>query len=90
MAKRRKPGRPRRIPEPVEFGPLLTVAEAAQCLGISESAMRRAVYQHDVPVMRFGRCMRLSQAVVERILKAGEFEAGRLCVDKCYLKTEII
>lgn len=80
MAKR-KPGRPRRTPHPSEFGPLLTVAEAAQCLGISESAMRRAVYQHNVPVMRFGRCMKLSQTVVERILDAGEFEAGRLRLD---------
>ena len=77
MAKR-KPGRPRRIPQPSEYGPLLTVAEAAQCLNISESAMRRAIYQHDIPVMRFGRCMKLSQIVIERILEAGEFEAGRV------------
>ena len=80
MAKR-KPGRPRRIPAPTEYGPLLTVAEAARCLAISESAMRRAIYQHDIPVLRFGRVMRLSQAVVQRILAAGEFEAGRLSDD---------
>lgn len=80
MAKR-KPGRPRRIPAPTEYGPLLTVAEAARCLAVSESAMRRAIYQHNLPVMRFGRCMKLSQAVVQRILAAGEFEAGRLTED---------
>ena len=71
MAKR-KPGRPRRIPAPTE---------AARCLAVSESAMRRAIYQHDIPVLRFGRVMRLSQAVVQRILAAGEFEAGRLSGD---------
>jgi len=43
--------------------------------------MRRAIYQHNLPVMRFGRCMKLSQAVVQRILAAGEFEAGRLTED---------
>ena len=80
MAKR-KPGRPRRIPAPTEYGPLLTVAEAVRCLAVSESAMRRAIYQHNLPVMRFGRCMKLSQAVVQRILAAGEFEAGRLTED---------
>lgn len=77
MAKR-KPGRPPRIPDPTEYGPLLSVAEAAKCLAVSESAMRRAIYQHSIPVMRFGRCMKLTQAVVQRILEAGEFEAGRL------------
>jgi len=34
-----------------------------------------------VSAIEIGRCMKLSQAVVQRILAAGEFEAGRLTED---------
>ena len=73
----RKPGRPKRIPSPEEFGQMLTIEEAGSCLGLSYQQMRRAVYDHDIPTLKFGRVQKISRAVINRILDAGEFSAGR-------------
>lgn len=64
---RRKRGRPRRIPEPSEFGELLTIDEAAQCLGISYSAMARCMNQNNLPILRFGNHRKLSRGLVESL-----------------------
>lgn len=73
----RKPGRPKRIPQPEEFGQMLTIEEAGSCLGLSYQQMRRAVYDHNIPTLKFGRVQKISRAVINRILDAGEFSAGR-------------
>ena len=64
---KRKRGRPRRIPEPAEFGELLTIDEAAQCLGISYSAMARCVHQNNLPILRFGNHRKLSRGLVQSL-----------------------
>ena len=74
----KKPGRPKNPPKPSEFGPLMNMEEAGQCLGISYMQMRAAISYHNIPVMRIGKAVRIARSVVERILEAGEFEAGRV------------
>lgn len=64
---KRKKGRPRRIPEPSEFGELLTIDEAAQCLGISYSAMARCVHQNNLPILKFGNHRKLSRGLVQSL-----------------------
>lgn len=77
----KKPGRPKSAPKPSEFGLLMNMEEAGQCLGISYMQMRAAIGYHNIPVMRIGKAVRIARAVVERILEAGEFEAGRIVRD---------
>lgn len=74
----KKPGRPRKMPKPEDFDYLMNLEEAGQCLGITYTQMRIAVYDHNIPVMRFGKAKRIARPVVQRILDAGEFEAGRI------------
>lgn len=74
----KKPGRPRKMPKPEDFDYLMNLEEAGQCLGITYTQMRVAVYDHDIPVMKFGKAKRIARPVVQRILDAGEFEAGRI------------
>ena len=74
----KKPGRPRKMPKPEDFDYLMNLEEAGQCLGITYMQMRAAVYDHDIPVMKFGKTKRIARPVIQRILDAGEFDAGRL------------
>lgn len=48
--------------------PLLTVAEAARMLRISEMTVRRACDAGDLPFIRFGRARRISRGFVQRLL----------------------
>lgn len=68
--RKRGPGRPRRIPEPAEFGELLSIDQAAQCLGIGYSAMARIISVNDLPVLRVGRNTKVPKGTVEAV-KAG-------------------
>lgn len=48
--------------------PLLTVAEAARMLRVSEMTVRRACDAGDLPTIRFGRARRISREFVQRLL----------------------
>lgn len=58
--------------------PLLTVAEAARMLRVSEMTVRRACDAGDLPTIRFGRARRISREFVQRLLDAA---AGGTDVD---------
>lgn len=49
----------------------LSRKEAAAILGISEGMMIKLVRSHQVPAIRFGRCVRISRTEVERLLRDG-------------------
>ena len=71
MSLRRKgPGRPRRIPEPSEFGELLSIDQAAQCLGIGYNAMAKMICINNLPVLKIGRNTKVPKGTIEAV-KAG-------------------
>lgn len=51
-----------------EEHPLLTVAETARMLRVSEMTVRRACDAGDLPFIRFGRARRISRGFVQRLL----------------------
>ena len=67
MARKRGPGRPRRIPEPVEFGELLSIDQAAQCLNIGYNAMARLIHMNDLPVLKVGRNTKVPRGTIEAV-----------------------
>jgi len=63
---------------------VVDMRDRRQRLGLSSDRMADYLEVADckhVSAIEIGRCMKLSQAVVQRILAAGEFEAGRLSGD---------
>jgi len=63
---------------------VVDMRDRRQRLGLSSDRMADYLEVADckhVSAIEIGRCMKLSQAVVQRILAAGEFEAGRLTED---------
>ena len=50
----------------VPHGPsqLLTVAQAAQLLGVSQRTVRRQIASGEIPVVRVGRAVRIDPAVI--------------------------
>ena len=54
---------------PAQTKRLLTVAEAAEFMGRSETAMRQLIYKRLVPVVRFGRNVRVDIRDLEHLIE---------------------
>lgn len=52
------------------LAPLLTIPEVADLLRLSERQVRRMVATGDLPVLRFGRSVRVSRDVVELMMRS--------------------
>ena len=56
-----------RVPEP-EHRPLLTVAEVAEILGVTQVTVYARIHRGELPVLRFGRRMVVPTAALRRLL----------------------
>jgi excisionase family DNA binding protein len=66
--------------ENVEWGEALTVSvgRAAQMLGISEYLARQMVKRGELPMIRFGRLVRIPKSrLIEKVNSSGMSETGR-------------
>ncbi|MTB88441.1 helix-turn-helix domain-containing protein [Aeromicrobium senzhongii] len=52
--------------------PLLTVAQAAEYLSLSDPHIRRAIRSNELEVVRFGRALRIRSSQVRAYLEARE------------------
>ncbi len=50
----------------------LTVDETARLLGVGRNLLYETIRQGELPVLRLGRRILVSRAVLERVLEAGE------------------
>lgn len=50
---------------------LLRVAETAARLGVTESAIRKAIFQRRIPVVRIGRAVRIPEDHIEKLIRDG-------------------
>lgn len=73
--RKRRIGRPRtRFPQAADYERVMSLGDAAECIGVSYDSFRRAVYEHGIPVLRHGRNILIMRHVVERIIQAGTYE----------------
>ena len=49
----------------------LNVKEAAEHLTVEVSTIRSWIFQGKIPVKRIGRCVRIEDSTIERILESG-------------------
>ncbi len=54
-----------------EMDRLLSVKEAAGCLGCSEALLRKWIYQGKLPFVKVGRLTRIRQADIEALMRVG-------------------
>jgi excisionase family DNA binding protein len=54
---------------------LLTAKEAAQFLCMSENTIRQWIWQHQLPVVRLGRAVRLRREDLEQLIERNREEA---------------
>ncbi len=52
------------------LAPLLTIPEVADLLRLSVRQVRRMVASGDLPVLRFGRSVRVSREVIEAMMRS--------------------
>lgn len=74
-----KPARVRRpsaTPPNLTTGDLLTVAQAADYLNITEHFVRRLIQEHRLPFIRVGRLIRLRRSALEAWLIESEVPAS--------------
>lgn len=57
---------------PAQSAKLLTVAEAAWLLNLSQKTIRRMISCGQLPVVRIGRSIRIDPEVIERIMRQDE------------------
>lgn len=55
---------------------LLPVADAAVYLGMTESALRQAMYRRDIPFVKSGRSVRLDRRELDRWIDQHTVEAA--------------
>jgi excisionase family DNA binding protein len=55
--------------------PLLTVAEFADRLGVTERWVRRAIFERRIPFVKLGRLVRVEEHVAAELIDAGRVEA---------------
>lgn len=67
---------PTRVPTPEEQPTLTVWPETAKILNLSRSGAYAAANSGDIPVVRFGRSMRVPTAVLRRILGLDSVESG--------------
>lgn len=56
---------------------LLTVAQTAEAMGVSERFIRRLIYERRIEVVRLGRHVRIRDAAIHQFIVAGTSEALR-------------
>jgi len=56
---------------------LLTVAQTAEAMGVSERFIRRLIYERRIEVVRLGRHVRIREAAIRQFIVAGTSEALR-------------
>jgi excisionase family DNA binding protein len=54
------------------FPPLLTYRQAAQVLGVTDRTLRTLVRDRRLPVVRFGRCVRIDPADLRRFIDSAK------------------
>ena len=55
-----------------QFPKLLTIAEVARCLALSETTIRRMIEAGNLAVIRIGRSVRINPEVIENIMRQNE------------------
>ena len=55
----------------------LNVKEAAEHLTVEVSTVRSWIFQGKIPVKRIGRCVRIEDSIIEKILDSGLESLGR-------------
>ena len=55
----------------------LNVKEAAEHLTVEVSTVRSWIFQGKIPVKRIGRCVRIEDSIIEKILVSGLEALGR-------------
>ncbi len=60
---------PKTRPVLVPLAPLLTVAETAALWNVSTRTIRREIKAGRLPVIRFGRAIRIAREIVERRMR---------------------
>jgi len=56
--------------DPIDHGPLLTRAEAAEFLNVSDQTVYRILRRGELPAYRVGHSIRISQVALENYLRA--------------------
>jgi excisionase family DNA binding protein len=56
---------------------MLTVRQASERLGLRESTLRAWIAQRRIGVVRLGRCVRVSEAEVRRLIEEGTVPARK-------------
>lgn len=56
---------------------MLTVEQAAEALGLAPATLRAWVWRRKIEHVRIGRCVRISQAVIDGLLERGTVPAAR-------------
>ncbi len=56
--------------DPIDHGPLLSRAEAAEFLNVSDSTVYRILRRGELDAFRVGHSIRISQVALENYLKA--------------------
>ena len=54
---------------------MLTLPQAAESLGVSVNTVRAWVYRRKIDFVRIGRCVRVSEATVQKIIDRGTMPA---------------
>lgn len=55
--------------------PLLTVNEVAERLAVTPATIRKRILERRIDFVKIGRCVRIPESAVEKLLKAGYSEA---------------
>jgi excisionase family DNA binding protein len=56
---------------------LLTIAEAANRLGLRPATLRHWVWQRQIAIVKIGRCIRIQEAVIQDLIAKGTRPAKR-------------
>jgi excisionase family DNA binding protein len=67
----------RRQGRPTELDTLLTIEQAAECLGTSERFVRRLIAERRIAYVKLGRHVRISEHDLINFVAIGRVEAGR-------------
>lgn len=57
---------------------LLTVYETAKRLTLTESTLRKWIFDGKIPVVKLGRAVRIREEVIEKIIEEGRLPGGKM------------